>query len=128
MSSTESTHPYIHEAEKFTMVRMHDRGCSAKDSADATGRGYTTVCRALAKHRTTGSVVTRNWPVGRKRILGALDVQVSTLVFNAFYSRRSCTIQPSHEADALSECASLLITSFSLSLYWIMWRELPMQN
>lgn len=93
-----STHPYVHEAEKLTMVRMHDRGYSSKDIAEATGRGYSTVCRTLAKRRTTGEVVTRNQPIGRKRVLNALDVQVSSI---SYLKHPACVVlAASHQGHA----------------------------
>lgn len=70
------SHPYIHEAEKHTIVRMNQRRCSTQDIIDATGRAKTTVYRILAMHRATGDVVVRNLPLGRRRALSALDSQV----------------------------------------------------
>jgi transposase len=74
-----SCHPFIHEAEKSMMVCMNGRGYSAKDIATATGRADSTIYRILAKHRNTGSVVTHNLPIGRRRTLGIVDVQVCVM-------------------------------------------------
>lgn len=75
-----SRHLYIHEAEKRMVVHMSSRGYNVKDIVGATGYGTSTIYRILAKHRDTGNVVTRNHPVGRKRKLGATDVQVRAVL------------------------------------------------
>ena len=75
-----SSHHPINEAEKLLVVRMNSRGYNVKNIVDATGYGSSTVYRILAKHRDTGDVVTRKFPAGRKRKLGAADVQVHVML------------------------------------------------